>query len=77
MGEKRESKGDAMIKSLGAMIGGIFVGAVGVEIIRRKYPDALDKLYARACEMGSGVKEAFKKGYENAMQSQKAVEPSA
>lgn len=66
-----------MIKSLGAMIGGIFVGAVGVEIIRRKYPDALDKLYARACEMGSGVKEAFKKGYENAMQSQKAVEPSA
>jgi len=66
-----------MIKSLGIMIGGIFVGAVGVEIIRRKYPDALGKLYARTREMTSGVKEAFKKGYENAVQSQKAVEPSA
>ena len=66
-----------MVKSLGAMIGGIFVGAVGVEIIRRKCPDALDKLYARTCEISSEVKEAFKKGYENAMQSQKAAEPSA
>ena len=66
-----------MIKSLGIMIGGIFVGAVGVEIIRRKCPDALDKLYTKTYEITSGVKEAFKKGYENAVQSQKAVKPSA
>ena len=66
-----------MIKSLGIMIGGIFVGAVGVEIIRRKYPDALEKLYASTREMTSGVKEAFKKGYENAVQSREAAEPSA
>ena len=66
-----------MVKSLGIMIGGIFVGAVGVEIIRRKYPDALGKLYARTREMTSGVKEAFKKGYENAVQSREAAEPSA
>jgi len=58
-----------MIKSLGILIGGIFVGAVGVEIIRRKNPEALDKLYARAREITSEVKEAFKKGYANAMQS--------
>jgi len=77
LGQNGESKGDAMIKSLGIMIGGIFVGAVGVEIIRRKNPDALDKLYTRAREIGSGIKEAFKKGYENAMQSQEAAEPSA
>ncbi len=66
-----------MIKGLGIMIGGIFVGAVGAEIIRRKCPDALDKLCARTCEISSGVKEAFKKGYENAMQSQKGTEPGA
>ena len=66
-----------MIKSLGIMIGGIFVGAVGVEIIRRKYPDALEKLYARTREMTSGAKEAFKKGYENTVQSREAVEPNA
>lgn len=66
-----------MIKSLGIMIGGIFVGAVGAEIIRRKCPNALDKLCTKTHEITSGVKEAFKKGYENAVQSQKAVEPSA
>ena len=59
-----------MIKSLGILIGGIFVGAVGVEIIRRKNPEALDKLYARTHEITSEVKEAFKKGYANAMQSE-------
>ena len=66
-----------MIKSLGILIGGVFVGAVGAEIIRKKYPDTLDKLYTRTCEITSGMKEAFKKGYENAMQSQEAAAPSA
>lgn len=66
-----------MVKSLGILIGGIFVGAVGAEIFRKKYPKTLNKLCSRACEIKSGVKEAFKKGYENAMQSQQAAEPSA
>ena len=65
-----------MIKSLGILIGGVFVGAVGAEIIRKKYPKTSDKLYSKTCEMTSGVKEAFKKGYANAMQSQQAAEPS-
>ncbi|MHC4123324.1 MAG: hypothetical protein ACYSSI_07105 [Planctomycetota bacterium] len=65
-----------MIKSLGILIGGIFVGAVGAEILRKKSPETLDKLCAKTCEITSGVKEAFKKGYENAMQSQQAVKPS-
>ncbi|NVL91399.1 MAG: hypothetical protein HWN69_10530 [Desulfobacterales bacterium] len=66
-----------MIKSLGALIGGIFIGAVGIEIIRRKYPDALDKLSRRTRKISSGVKDAFKKGYENATRSYEAAEPSA
>ena len=65
-----------MIKSLGILIGGIFVGAVGAEILRKKYPETLDKLCTKTCEIASGVKEAFKKGYENAMQSQQAAKPS-
>ena len=66
-----------MVKSLGILIGGIFVGAVGAEILRKKCPETLDKLCTKTCEITSGVKEAFQKGYENAMQSQRAAEPSA
>ena len=66
-----------MIKSLGILIGGVFVGAVGVEVIRKKYPEALDKLYAKTCEMASGAKEAFKKGYDNAVQPRQTAQASA
>ncbi len=65
-----------MVKSLGILIGGIFVGAVSAEIIRKKYPKAMNGVYAKTCEITSGIKEAFKKGYENAMQPQQAAEPS-
>ena len=65
-----------MVKSLGILIGGIFVGAVGAEILRKKSPEILDKLCTNTCKMASGIKEAFKKGYENAMQSQQAAKPS-
>jgi hypothetical protein len=61
---------------LGVLVGGIFVGAVGAEILRKKCPETLDDLYAKTCELTSKVKEAFKKGYENAMQSQPAAKPS-
>ena len=59
-----------MIKSLGILVGGIFVGAVGAEILRQKCPKTLSKLCTKTCEIASGVKEAFKKGYENATQPQ-------
>lgn len=65
-----------MFKSLGILIGGIFVGAVSAEVIRKKYPNSMNNVYAKTCEITSGVKEAFKKGYANAMQSQQAAEPS-
>ena len=73
---EREKEGNVMFKSLGILIGGVFVGAVGAEIIRKKYPKAMNTVYAKTCEITSGVKEAFKKGYANAMQSQQAAEPS-
>ncbi len=65
-----------MIKSLGILIGGIFVGAVSVEVIRKNYPEALDKLYAKSRKMTSGAKEAFKKGYANAVQPQQTAQAS-
>jgi hypothetical protein len=66
-----------MVKSLVVLIGGIFAGAVGMEIIRRKYPNAIDKVYAKTREVGVGAKEAFKAGYQNAVRPQEAAEPSA
>jgi len=62
-----------MLKSLGILIGGVFVGAVSVEVIRRKCPDALDKLYTKTREVASEVKEAFKNGYEKASQPRAAT----
>ena len=66
-----------MIKSLGILIGGVFIGAVGVEVIRKKYPEALDNLYAKTRETVSGAKEAFKKGYASAVESQQTAQASA
>ena len=65
-----------MVKSLGILIGGIFVGAVGAEIVRKKYPKAMKSVYAKTCEITSGVKEAFKKGYEDAARRKKSAQPS-
>ncbi len=73
---EREKEGNVMVKCLGILIGGIFVGAVGAEIIRKKYPKAMKSMYAKTCEITSGVKEAFKKGYANAMQCQQTAETS-
>jgi hypothetical protein len=66
-----------MIKSLGILMGGVFIGAVGAEVARRKYPKALDNLYSKTREAMSGAKEAFKKGYTNAIQPKQAAQASA
>jgi hypothetical protein len=70
---ERENEGNIMIKSVGILIGGIFVGAVGAEIIRKKYSGHIKSAYEKTCEVTSGIKEAFKKGYNNAVQAQEAV----
>ena len=66
-----------MLKSLGIVIGGIFVGAVGVEIIRKKYPRALDELCKKSSSLTAGIKESFKKGYENATQPARGTKAGA
>ena len=73
--QKVNEEGNVMIKSLGILVGGIFVGAVGAEILRKKSPEILDKWCSKTCTIASGIKEAFKKGYENAMQPQQAAKP--
>ena len=65
-----------MFKGLAIMIGGIFVGAVGMEILRRKCPDAFDNLYAKSREMASAARDAFKVGYENVTQPEQGAEPT-
>jgi len=62
-----------MLKGLGILLGGIFVGAVGAEIFRKEYPDVLDKLQSKTRELASGVKAAFKKGYDSATGAKKSA----
>ena len=66
-----------MFKGLAFMIGGIFVGAVGMELLRRKYPDALSNLYAKTRELASAAKEAFQAGYDKVTQPEAVAEPTA
>ena len=62
-----------MLKGLGILLSGIFVGAVGAEIIRKEYPDVLDNLQRKTREVVSGVTEAFKKGYDSATGAKKSA----
>jgi hypothetical protein len=62
-----------MLKSLGILLGGVFVGAVSVEFINKKYPATVNKLQAKARQITSEAKEAFKNGYQNATQPKPAA----
>ena len=66
-----------MLKDLGILLGGVFVGAVAAEIIRKKCPGACDKLRTKTREVAAGIKEAFKAGYENATQPHQTAEAVA
>ena len=56
-----------MLKGLGILAGGIFIGAVGAEIIRRAHPVSLDKLRAKMCQFTDAVRDAFMEGYHGAV----------
>lgn len=54
-----------MLKTLGVLVGGLFVGAVAMEIVHKKYPDGLDKFYSKAGDLAGRMKEGFKEGYQS------------
>jgi hypothetical protein len=55
-----------MLKSLGVLIGGVFIGAVSVEVVSRKYPDTVNKMHEKVRQITSEAKKAFKNGYRSA-----------
>ena len=65
-----------MLKTFGVVLGGIFAGAVAVEIVRAKCPATLDKFYAKVNDLAAGIKEGFKEGYCSVSKSAEAVEPA-
>ncbi len=54
-----------VLRALTLLLGGMFAGAVAIEIVHKKYPDSLDKLYSTMGSVASGVKDGFKEGYES------------
>ena len=66
-----------MLKTLAPLAIGIFVGAVVMEIIGKKFPDARDRIHARLRDIGSRMKAALKEGYGAAPEPQEAAAPSA
>lgn len=66
-----------MLKSVGILVGGIFIGAVGTEIIVKKCPNMLNKVCTKTRKVASGMKEAFKNGYRGAMPAEEVAEPTA
>lgn len=62
-----------MLKSLGFLLGGVFIGAVGAEVVRKKYPETVHELHAKACRVITEAKEAFKNGYRNASEPKPAT----
>ena len=63
-----------MLKSLGPLLVGIFVGAVAMEIIGRKFPDARERIHARFRDIASRMKAAIKEGYGAAAKPQEPTE---
>ena len=75
--EALSRKEDGMAKTLGILIGGVFVGAVVMEVIHRKYPESLGRLYTSIREKTAKAKQAFVNGYRNAVQPEETAKASA
>jgi hypothetical protein len=58
-----------VLRTLAVLLGGVFAGAVAIEIVHKEYPDSLDKLYFTMGTVASGVKDGFKEGYESALKA--------
>lgn len=63
-----------MLRTLGIVIGGMFVGAVVMEVINKRCPRTMDKLYAKVDELAAAMKEGFREGYQSTGKSEAAAE---
>ncbi len=59
-----------MIKGIGILVGGVFIGALGVEIVRRAWPGGFDSLHSKVGEFGDVARDAFMEGYRGAIGGQ-------
>ena len=66
-----------MFKELGIVFAGIFLGAVGAELIRKASPNLLNKVGRKSRKAIANIKEAFMAGYDNATRQQKTAKPGA
>ena len=66
-----------MFKELGILLAGVFVGAVGAELIRKSSPDLLKKVGRKSQQTISNLKKAFMAGYEDATHRQVTAKLSA
>ena len=66
-----------MFKELGILLAGVFVGAVGAELIRKSSPKLVNKVGRKSREGISNLKEAFMVGYESATHRQETAKVSA
>ena len=66
-----------MLKTIGVILGGVFIGTVGMEVFRRTCPGETDKLYSKTRQVILGAKEAFKNGYANATRSKETAVPAS
>ncbi len=66
-----------MLKELGILCAGIFVGAVGAELIRKSGPKFVNKVGQKTNQTITNLRKAFIAGYKDATHRQETVRPSA
>ena len=66
-----------MYKTLGIVIGGMFAGAVVMEVLHKKCPNTVAKIYSTADDLTAGIADGFKEGYQSVTKSDKKAEAEA
>lgn len=56
-----------MLKEVGILAGGIFIGAAGAEIVRRSCPGGLTRMRKTLADMTGAAREAFVEGYRESL----------
>ena len=66
-----------MIKGIGILVGGVFIGALGAEIVRKAWPGGFDGLYSKLGGFSDTARDAFMEGYHGAMSAQEPITTEA